>query len=248
MISASVLRSMLRRWYVLVLGIILAVAVFWIFQRSSAVYQSETTVVFVGPGTTPISGVDDLQTGSLVAFASIVERQMNDGHEVARLASAGATLFGSGERQGYQVAVPNYGGQWQYSFPDPQLVVQVVGPTPQWVQQTQTRLLDRIQRDTDNDQAELGVAKDRWIGASIVPPETVQYVGATRSMRERGLLALLIVAFCLSACCATMLDRALLRRQARRTLREESHRGSANRRSPLLTRPPLTRPQRGPSS
>lgn len=248
MISASVLRSMLRRWYLLVLGIVIAGAVFWMFQRSSAVYESETTVVFVSPGTTSISGVDVLQTSSLVAFAMIVQNQVNDGQTVTRLGSSAATLFGSGVRKGYQVAVPNNGSQWEYSFPNPELDIQIVGPSSEWVQQTQTRLLDRIQHYTDIDQARLGVAKDQWIGMSIVPPESIQYVGATKGMRERGLLALLVVALFLSACAATMLDRALLRRQARRALGDESHRGSVTHRSPLFSRPPLTRPQRGPSS
>jgi hypothetical protein len=247
-ISASVLGSLLRRWYVVVAGILLAVLVFGLFSRSSAVYESESTIVFVSPGEAPITGVDDNQTDSLVAFATLIQTQMNDSHTIARLASANATLFGAGIRQGYQVAVPNYGGQWQESFPNPDIDVQVVGPTAAWVQSTQNRLLDRIQKLTVSSQQKLGVPKDQWIVASLAAPNPVQFVGASKGMRERGLLALLAVGFCLSACGATLLDRALRRRKARRTLHEEVHRGSSNRQIARSTRPPLTRPQRGPAS
>lgn len=215
MITSAVLRSILRRWYVVIAGLLAVGLCYAAFTNSSSVYQSVSTVVFVSPGSAPITGVDVVQENSMVGFASMIERQMNDGRPVDRFASQTATLFGAGERQGYQVEVPNAGGQWNYYFPNPVLSVQVVGPTAEWVSATQSRLLDRITTLTAQDQDSLGVSPSRLITAKLSSSDNApQPVGATHAMRIRGLLALLAVGIALSAAAATWLDRLLLRRRA----------------------------------
>jgi hypothetical protein len=209
-IGAPIAGAALRRWYVVVVGMLLVGLCYAGFAHQSTTYQSLSTVVFVSPGTAPITGVDQVQTTSLVAFASTIENQMNDGQPVDRLASSSATIFGVGEHKGYQVAVPNQGGQWNYYFPNPVLSIQIVGPTAAWVEQKQTALVDRINRFTLADQQKLGVPASRMITAKLTTPaEHPTNVSATRNMRIRGIAALLVVGLIVSLSAATWLDRRL---------------------------------------
>jgi hypothetical protein len=215
-IGSQILLAALRRWYVIVVGLLLVALCYEGFNHNSTTYQSVSTVVFVSPGTAPITGVDQVQTTSLVAFASTIERQMNNGQPVDRLASSSATIFGVGERKGYQVAVPNQGGQWNYYFPNPVLEIQVVGPTAEYVTDTQARLVDQINRYTLADQQNLRVPNTQLITAKLTSPaEAPVNVSATRSMRMRGLLALLVVGLIVSIGAANLLDARLRRPRPR---------------------------------
>jgi hypothetical protein len=230
-IGVSVAHAALRRWYVVVVGMLLVGLCYAGFAHQSTTYQSLSTVVFVSPGTEPITGVDQDQTDSLVAFATTIQNQMNGGQPVDRLSSSSATIFGVGERKGYQVAVPNQGGQWDDYFPNPNLAIQIVGPTAGWVEKTQTSLVDRINRFTAADQERLGIPASRMITAKLTSPtEPPVNVSATRNMRIRGIGALLIVGLLVSLSAATWLDRRL----------GGSHPRKSRARASIFARPSLT--------
>jgi hypothetical protein len=216
--TAAFFRVLGRRWYVMVAGVTLSALVFMSMAGVGDVYSTETNVIFVAPGDQSFGQVRDDNVESLVNFAAAVERVVLAGRPADRLASTDATLFGAGVRQGYEVSLPNSGGQWQNSFNQPILKVEVVGPSASWVSATLGRLLDRIDSVARERQAQSDVAPQNTITTERAPTTaSIRDLGSTRSERARGAAALLALGLALSAIAAVLADRAADRRHSRRT-------------------------------
>lgn len=214
MTAPALIRVLLRRWYI-VLAVLAVVGVgFAGLSRTGGAYVAETTVVFVIPGSAAVGIFDDRKRDTLVEFVGAVELEVNEGEPADRLPES-APLFGAGVSQGYQVVIPNTGGQWQFSFPDPVLSVRVTGPSPERVRATLNTLLDRIDTVTENRQD--AVSRSVAISTDRVPSDaTVNYVGPSRQTQARALLALGLVGTGLAAAAAVLVDRLAGRLSQRR--------------------------------
>ena len=210
----SILR---RRWYIMVIGVGLAIVAFITMNRAGGVYTTEASVIFSPPGAAGVAPVSDGYQETLVAFTAAVEREYDNGREADRLAE-NATLYGAGVARGSQVLLPNSGGQWQTSFATPALDVKIVGPSPAWVQDELNRIVDRISSIARRQQAEQGVAAKNYITTALNPEQPdVSYVGSLKSTQARALAALLVLGLGLSAFAATLVDSVVARRRTRRT-------------------------------
>lgn len=207
MTTRSLLRIIARRWYVLIVVLTLTGLLYVMLARSGSAFFSEAQVVFVAPGNVALAPFNDQRRETLVSFAAAIESELNNGRPTHRLAE-NAPLFGAGIRQGYQVLLPNAGGQWQYSFPDPVLTIRVVGPTPHWVTSTTSSLLTRIGDLVADRQQSSGVQNIDAIHTAQVPTEiAVTYVGTSPGARVRALVSLLLAGLGVSAYLAVMVDR-----------------------------------------
>jgi hypothetical protein len=205
--TRSLLRLISRRWYVVVIVLTLTGLLYVTLTRAGSAYSTEAQVVFVAPGDVALAPFNDQRRETLVSFAAAIESELNNGRPSDRLAE-GASLFGAGINQGYQVLLPNAGGQWQYSFPDPALTIRVVGPNPQWVTSTTDRLLTRVNSLVAERQHSSGVPSAETIHTAQVPDEiAVNYIGASTGARARALGSLLLVGLGLSAYLAAAVDR-----------------------------------------
>lgn len=218
MTALLLLRILARRWYVVLAVAALTGFAFVSLGRSGGAYTAETKVVFVAPGDDAVGAFDARNQATLVDFAAVVEREFHRGQPADRLAE-NASLFGAGIQQGYQVLVPNSGGQWQYSFSEPALSVKVVGPSSEWVSTTLDRLLARIDSLSADLQRQGSIGADNLIQSERVPAEpAVSYVGSSRSTQARALLALALVGSGVAAALAVGVDRLSSRpSQHRRT-------------------------------
>ena len=214
MTAPALIRVLIRRWYI-VLAVLAVIGVgFAALSRTGGAYVAESTVVFVVPGSAAVGIFDDRKRDTLVEFVGAVELEVNKGEPADRLPKS-APLVGAGVSQGYQVVLPNTGGQWQFSFPDPVLSVRVTGPSPEWVRATLDTLLDRIDTVTENRQG--AVSTQVAISTDRVPSEaTVNYVGPTRQTQARALLVLGLVGTGLAAAAAVLVDRLAGRLSQRR--------------------------------
>jgi hypothetical protein len=215
--TARMLLSMLgRRWYVVVSGLLLTGLAFLGLNQAGGAYTANTTVLFLTPGSSALGQFNDAYLETLVDFAAVVEREANDGALVERM-SPGATLYGAGVTRGYRVSLPNTGGQWETSFGQPALSIEVVGPSPQWVRATMSALLDRIDVLARVAQDAAGVATARAITTQRVPGVfDVNHVGSTRGTQARAAVALFTVGSGVSCAVALLLDRRLGRTEQSR--------------------------------
>ncbi|TFD57448.1 hypothetical protein E3T43_08095 [Cryobacterium sp. Hh7] len=206
MTTRSLMQILARRWYVVIVVLMLTGLVYFTLARPGS-YSSQVQVVFVAPGDVALAPFNDQRRETLVSFAAAIESEMNNGRPTDRLAEL-APLFGAGVDQGYQVLLPNRGGQWQYSFPDPVLTVRAVGPSPEWVITTVDGLVTRIDALVTDRQQNSGVAVVDFIHTEQVPNDTaVDYFGSSTSARTRALVSLLLVGLALSSFLAVMFDR-----------------------------------------
>lgn len=216
MTMASLLRILGRRWYVLLVGLAIAAMAFLALSRPGGAYSTQVSVVFVSPGDKVVGRVNDGNLESLVDFAAVVERKVHDGRLSDRMAE-NAPLYGAGVDKGYQVLLVNSGTQWENSFGTPVLTVKVVGPSPEWVEDTLNAVTGRINRIARDTQLASGATAKNMISSERVPSTpSVSYIGSTRATQVRALVALMAVGVVVSSGLAVVLDRTLIRRSRRK--------------------------------
>lgn len=209
MTARALLGILFRRWYVVVVVLAVFAATFVTLDRAGGGYVSAAKVIFVMPGGAAVGVFDDRKRDTLVEFVAAIEVEVNEGKPPDRLSEA-APLFGAGYSEGTQVVMPNTGGQWQYSFPDPVLSVRVASPTPEQARATLTSLLDRIDTLAADRQSSMNTRD--LISTERVPDDTtVNYVGGSRRTQARALLALGLVGIGSAAVAAVLVDRVASR-------------------------------------
>ena len=213
MTTGVLLRIIARRWYVLVIALVVAGCAFVLMNRAGGAYVAQTNVMFIAPGTDAIGTFDDGYRDTLVNFAAAIERDFHDGKQTDRLAEH-ASLFGAGVSEGYQVVLPNSGGQWENSFATPALAVNVTGRSAAAVSSTMSRLLERIDSLARDRQLESNVAPENMILTDRLPAEAViSYVGSSRSTQARALVMLVAVSLCIASALAAWIDHRAGRRR-----------------------------------
>ncbi|MDQ1550153.1 MAG: hypothetical protein QOD27_1811 [Microbacteriaceae bacterium] len=238
MTSATLLSLMARRWWVILIGLLLTAGAYAALQQNEGAFSTDATVIFVAPGDRGVGEVSDGYLGSLVDFAAVIERDFHDGRQSDRLAE-NASLYGAGVTQGYRVLLVNSGSQWENSFAKPALAINIVGPSEDWVVSTLDTVTARIASLAAARQAQLGVDSAHTITTERVPDAAVvSHVGSSRGTKARAMVALTVVGLGLSVAAAVGLDRAIARSSRR------SRRTRTNTR-PAPSRPPMIRQKEG---
>ncbi len=211
------LTAVTKRWYVVLIGLLCGAAALVGMSRDTGVFWTRVEVIFVEPGTDLVASRDGtLETR--VAFASIVEHEVNSSDVVARLSSSNATLAGAGVREGYAVTVPSGGGQWTSSFNRPLLAVEVVGRSADEVTAVLDGLLAQIESVAIDLQDQRGVSPERRILPERVAEDTaIYYQGPTRSGQARGAAAVGAVTGLVTFAAVTVLERGDRTRRRRET-------------------------------
>ncbi|UZX05182.1 hypothetical protein F8G81_23265 [Arthrobacter sp. CDRTa11] len=214
MTAGELLGIMWRRWYIVVAGLILTM---WGSSSLAAVertYWVEVQLVFIQPGSASVANVSDQIVPSLINFAGIVQRRVTETGNPAELPSSGATLYGSGVREGYSITLPNSGTQWAASYSTPILVVQAVGRSPEAARET----LDRVLAEVDVAATELQNAQGAppeshvFIERSPATPQVID-VGGTKIGQLKGMAALAGVGLAMTGSGAVGFDRMMQKRR-----------------------------------
>ncbi|WP_255769400.1 hypothetical protein [Pseudarthrobacter sulfonivorans] len=215
-------RVMLRRWAVVLVGVLMTALVCSLLINAGRTYWASVDLVFLQPGESAVANVSDSAVPSLISFAGIVKRRASQDGTPVELPSSNATLYGSGVRNGYSITLPNTGTQWAVSYSRPVLAVQVVGGSPDQVRQTVNRVLTMIEVSSRELQSEQGVPAKDFITLDRSPetPEIVD-LGSSKTGRVKGLLALSMVGLALTALAALEIDRLVMLRTRSRSARNE---------------------------
>ena len=213
----DLLGVMARRWYIVVLGLLVVVAVGWSLERTPGVYWARADVLFLADESNAGGNPLQNQTDSVIHFASVVQQSIGRDSVQLKLSSPNATLAGSGIREGYVARLSDSGGQWASSFNRAVIEVEVVDSSPDEVRRVLDEVLVRISDDTENVQREAGVDPAAFITVDTAEDDvSIGYMGSTRGSRIRGLATVALVGGTLTLVAAAVFDRAWLRRTARR--------------------------------
>jgi hypothetical protein len=189
---------------VVVAGLILTIAAAGYLVRLPGTYWSEVNVVFLPPISE--KNPNSLQTGStsLITFAGVVAQEVGSSSPITTVSDS-VSLVSIGVKHGYQVRLPNDGGQWANNF-DKQLVdVQATGSTPQEVTSTMRMVLAKISTVLATMQSEAGVDKLDMIYTSQSPPSIPLYYQAGSHVKE--VIAVSILGIGLTAAAAGLIGR-----------------------------------------
>ena len=193
MTTEGVVGIVARRWYAVLLGLLLTATALHAVSNRDGVYSAEVDVVFLTPKSARFPNSIQQTSSSVVATAGLVERMLNGTMEKPAAASTGVTLAGQGIRQGYSLELPDTGGQWAHNFPRPVLRVQAVGPSAAWVQAEVEHQISRIADTLAEIQSQDRVRRSDWIVTSSSPASVdVAFHGGrpTLALAMTGLLGL----------------------------------------------------------
>lgn len=209
----DLLGCLIRRWYVVLVGIVLTVGgVMWI-RAVPGVWFGQVNVVFLVPSEgryNPLS----VTTQSLVSTAGAVARSVAGPDARYQATADGVTLLDEGVTHGHTVRLPNAGGQWDYRFDDPILDVQAVGATPEEAEAQMAEALAQVDQALSRLEDRAGVPETDRILTRLNPVEPVfRYDDGSRmrALGAAGLIGALLT--CIAAVGVDTLARA--RRAAR---------------------------------
>jgi hypothetical protein len=189
---------------VVVAGLILTVAAGGCVVRLPGTYWSEVNVVFLPPVSE--KNPNSLQTGStsLITFAGVIAQEVGSSTPITTVSDS-VNLVSIGVKHGYQVRLPNDGGQWSNNFDKQFLDVQATGSTPQEVASTMQMVLAKISTALATMQSEAGVDKADLIYTSQSPPSIPLYYQVGSHVRE--LIAVSILGIGFTAAAAGLINR-----------------------------------------
>lgn len=177
MTTTEFFAMLLRRWYVVVVGLGATLTVTVAVGHPAPVYWTSTTVVVVRPVTK--STPNALQNQDpMTPVASLVVLRFNGGLMKIKPSSKDAPLYGRGMRRAVQVQVRNLGSQWAPQIQDPNIDIQVVDGSPEAVHARLKETTDRLAAILAEVQAELGVADATRLSLANGPPAPVSQIPA----------------------------------------------------------------------
>ena len=188
MTTADFFAVIRRRWYVVVIGAVGVLVVAGLMASRSGVYTSRVDVVLI-PTTASEDSDGTLISSStdLIALAGLVERRVNAGVDTGAATNQDVPLAGTGIRSRTLIKLPNEGGQWNYNFSSPSLVVQTVGASEREAIRRRTDAVGTINQMLADVQAEEDVRPDQRVTSRTLPESpTVAYVSGRPKIAALG--------------------------------------------------------------
>lgn len=206
---------MLRRWYVVVVALVVAGAGGFLLERGGGVYTSETVVSFTLPNKTTLSLDSGFNDSSVIAFAGIVARGVNNGVSPKRYSTDDAPYYGAGIREGVLVSVPNAGNQWVTSYLRAEIVLKIVGRSQGWVARKQSALLAKVTQISEAQQVAVTSSGARIQAVPIPLTRKISYIVPSLGSVIAAYIALFVAALIVGGSGALLLDRRLRARGER---------------------------------
>lgn len=198
-------RTLLRRWYVVVAMIGFAGVAAVLILDAPGVYMSQVNVVLLAPQSDrPANPLDDTSR-ALVDLAGITAKSVGASGTAEQPVSAGVSLVSQGITRGWSVRQPNSGGQWNYSFNLPVIDVQASGPSAEVVARERDAVVARIQADVSTRETAAGVRAQDRVRTMLSP--AVPGVYYSEGDRRRALFAALLLTVLLTVVLVPAVDR-----------------------------------------
>jgi hypothetical protein len=214
MIEWGLVGRCLRRWYVVVIGLLVTAAAAALIGLAPGVYWARTQVLLLGPPSESRPNKLDSNSEGLIATAGLIEHEMNVGLHPIPATSPDVTLLDEGVYDGEQVRLPNNGGQWATNFNQPVLDVQASGPSRAIVQQRIDGMVQEIEQILERRQDDAGVSPAHRITIALSPPEMqIRYV---RGDAKRAVLVTGALGVSLTLSFVTLVDRRVATRSSRK--------------------------------
>ncbi len=191
MTSRELLRLVLRRWYLVLLGALVSAVMLGVIWKQPGLYWTQFDVVVLAP-TTKLNpnNIEDPRF-SMAPMAGVMVTELNGDKRPRLLASADTTLFGEGLREGVRVRLPNTGSQWLPMYNRPRIDVQVVSRDPVVVERKARAITEQLVAVLDRRQSELGIIPSMRMSAIATPEDpVVAHITGNRNRAALGMAML----------------------------------------------------------
>jgi hypothetical protein len=214
MTTGTVIGILGRRWYVLLVGLLLTAGALHVVDQRAGVYWGHADVVFLIPKSARYPNSIQHTSSATIAVAGLVEREIARDVTFAGTPSLAVDLPGQGVREGESVRLFDEGNQWGHNFSRPLLVIQVAGEDPADVRSRLAGLVDLAEERLISLQVANGTRRSDYITLTSSPARPqVTYV-AGRPTFALGMTLVLGAWFTVLG--AVLVDRLLERRSRRR--------------------------------
>lgn len=188
-------------------------------MASGGTYSTSTVVSFLRPAATSLAPANGALDGSIIAFAgSVAQETTIKSPSFARYSMHDAPFHGAGVREGARVGLVYSGSQWASTYGKSDIEIQIVGRSFDWVETTQTQLVDRVLSVSEDRQAALNVLPDDRITAQVAPITTqIDFIAPSQRSQLAASAAMLTATLIAGAWGSITLDRLLRRRHIRTT-------------------------------
>lgn len=191
MTLSELVRALLRWWPIVLMGVACTAAVGYVGISDNGVYFSRTEIVLLAPTSSLYPNALKTQSEDIIDTAGVVAKRLTGAGKVSKFASPDVTLVGLGIRDGWSLRLPDTGGQWGTNFATQMLILDVVAPERDAVQQRQAELVSQVRHELESLQQEAGVAPINEITLTAAPEMPVAvHVGGSR-YRVLGMTALI---------------------------------------------------------
>ncbi|MFC7724017.1 hypothetical protein ACFQW6_02790 [Nocardioides sp. GCM10028917] len=157
MTTRDLIRAMLQRWYVMVLGAVISLGFVYVSTHQPTVYWTQFNVVLLGPTDPEFPNYLEDPHLTLHPMVGLVADHVNGGARSMMTASTDTSMVGQGIQSGIQVRVPNLGSQHRGDFSANYLDIQVAGPTPEGVTADARIAVEMVEASLDSMQDDLGI-------------------------------------------------------------------------------------------
>jgi len=194
-----------RRWPVVLVGLIVTVVLGLLTLRMPGVYWASTKVVFLVPASEQQPNQLAPDNSAAIAFAGVIEVEINGGLPLRRATSPDVTLVDEGIFDGWSVLMPDTGGQWAHNFAESSLIVQATGPSAEVVQNRMNDLIGRITALVRSYEDTAHVSAAERIDFTMAPTAvSVQYSNGHQS---HALAVIILLGFVVSLVASVLVDR-----------------------------------------
>jgi hypothetical protein len=187
----DLVRSLRRWWPVVLAGALLTALATYVVDQDRSVYYTRGEVTFLAPSSRLYPNSLSTTSEGLIITAGAIGKEISGPGKVTKFASPDVNLVGLGVRDGWAIRLPDTGGQWAPNFPEQQLIVEVVGPDQQSVEDRQLELITEIKQKLAEFQRDADVAPVNDITVKVTPDAAgIYHVGGSR-VRALGVTAVL---------------------------------------------------------
>jgi uncharacterized membrane protein len=223
MTARELLRLVIRRWYLMLVGAAITIAALYLATHRPGVYWTQFNVVVLAPVYEYYPNNLADAHYALGPTAGVLVTDWNGEHRPLLTASGDTTLFGEGKRQAIEIRMPNEGTQWLPLYYSPKIDVQVVDSDPAKVAREAQRVGAELNGLLERRQDALAIRPSVRMTTIMSPAEpTVSYMSGSPA---RAALAIGLVGAILTTVAVYWIERWSLWRHSRK-LRNPNHSGA----------------------
>lgn len=202
-----------RRWYTTAFCLVLTAVLAALMVQDGGIYSTRTVIEFRWPGAARIAPESGFRDESVIAFADLVARKVNGGHEPNHYSQEVAPLYGAGLREAEFVDTAYEGNQFITNYPNASIEVQIVGRTEESVRERQTVLVDEVLRTATQLQQSMGTVPSQLISQSVQPLSVkIEYIAPSRTNQIMAFGALVVAGLVAGTGAALLWERIARRR------------------------------------